>query len=280
MGVFTHSNDGDAMQPDADDLFPQTLARAIKAGELRLHYQPRYQCNSGAISLFETLVRWQRPEVGLLYPAAFLPHAEQHGLMFTVSQWVFNQACEDLIWMREHLNPNCRLAINLSLQECESLYHAQKLYEICTARGLELADFEFEITESNCPRDSRKIESFCNTLNRLGACFSLDDFGTRFSPLNHICSLPVSAIKIDKCFVRDIGDNYTLHILVSNLIHLAKDMNITTVAEGVENALQAKILTEMGCDELQGYYICEPRCLRRLQQSELAELVHNPRHVH
>ncbi len=258
-------------QPDhhnpslSEDRFLRSLLKGIKTGELRLHYQPRYHCASGHLTIFETLVRWQRPGVGLLYPEMFLPLAEKNDLMFNISLWVFNQACDDLIWMRQHINPHSRLSINLSLQECESLYHAQKLYEICTDKGLEPADFEFEITENNCPRDPRKIKTFCDTLSRLGASFSLDDFGTRYSPLDHICTLPVSTIKIDKSFVKNICEDYTMHILVSNLINLAKDLNVTTVAEGVEDAQQAKMLTEMGCDELQGYYIGKPGGLRLLQ---------------
>ena len=277
---------GAATEPDnhnpslSEDRFLRNLLTAIKTDELRLHYQPRYHCESGEARLFETLVRWQRPGVGLLYPEMFLPLAEKNDLMFNISLWVFNQACDDLIWMRKHIHPHCRLSINLSLQECESLYHAQKLYEICTDKGLELADFEFEITENNCPRDPRKIKTFCDTLSRLGASLSLDDFGARYSPLNHIYTLPVSAIKIDKSFVKNICEDYTLHILVSNLINLAKDLNITTVAEGVEDAQQAATLIDMGCDELQGYYICKPASLRLLQNITVANIHHTPRFTH
>ncbi len=242
-----------------------SLRQAIEQDELRLHYQPRYRCEQGQSTLFETLVRWRRPGVGLLYPTAFLPLAEKHGLIFNISLWIFRQACRDLKWMKQHISPQCQLSVNLSLRECESLFHAQQLYDICHGSGLQLADFEFEITENVCPRDTRKIRAFCDTLAELGARFSLDDFGTSYSPLSNLYNLPVSAIKIDKSFVKGVCDDYTLHILISNLVHLAKDLNISVVAEGVENARQVCVLEDMGCDELQGNFICEPKRLLALR---------------
>ncbi len=251
--------------PHTEQQFMRSLRKAIDQDELRLHYQPRHDCNTATCTVFETLVRWRRPGVGLLYPAAFLPLAQKHDLIFNISLWVFRQACEDLKWMKQHIDPQCKLSVNLSLRECESLYHAQLLHDICRSSGLQLSDFEFEITENTCPHDTRKIRVFCDTLVELGARFSLDDFGTRYSPLSNIYNLPVSAIKIDKSFVKHICHDYTLHILVNNLINLANDLNITTVAEGVENAQQATVLKDMGCDELQGNLICAPKRLLALQ---------------
>ncbi len=259
--------------------FLRALLNAVNQNELCLHYQPRFDCRDGQPILFEALIRWKRPQVGLLYPDAFLPTAAKHDLMFNISMWVFQQACTDLIWMRKHIHERCRLSINISLRECESIYHAQKLYAICNENGLSLADFEFEITENICPQDSRKVLAFCDTLTNLGATFSLDDFGTSYSPLSNLCTLPITTIKIDRHFVKKIQDNYKEAILVSNLINLAQDMNITTVAEGVETEEQANILLDMGCDELQGFYLCRPQ-RRHILAAELSTTATNSLFTH
>ena len=241
-----------------DGQFLTALNQAIQNGELRLHYQPRFSSETRATTMLEALVRWQRPEVGLLFPEVFLPPAEQHGLIFSLDLWVFEQCCIDLLWLRKHINSSLKIAINVSVLECESVYHAQKLIGICDKYGLSLSDFELEITERTHIRDFRKVKSFCETLYNLGASFSLDDFGTGQSPLSNLCLLPIDIIKIDRSFIKDLGENKREQILVRNLINMAHDMEIEIVAEGVEFEHQRDMLTDMGCDQLQGYLLSKP----------------------
>ncbi len=208
--------------------------------------------------MVEALVRWQRPDVGLLYPEVFLPLAEEHGLIFNLDLWVFEQCCKDLLWLRENIDGQIKIAVNISVRECESMHYAHKLISLCEKYGVSFSDFELEITESHHSRDFRKVKAFCDTLANLGAMFSLDDFGTGQSPLSNLCQLPVNLIKIDRSFVRNLDQNGREQILIKNLINIAHDMQIEAVAEGVELEYQRDMLVNMGCDQLQGYFLCKP----------------------
>ena len=238
--------------------FVSALNTAIRNDELRLHYQPRYNALTGTATMVEALVRWKRPDVGLLYPEVFLNLAEDHGLIFNLDLWVFEQCCKDLLWLRENIDGQIKIAVNISVRECESMYHAQKLIALCEKYGVSFSDFELEITESHHTRDFRKVKAFCDTLANMGAMFSLDDFGTGQSPLSNLCQLPINLIKIDRSFVRNLDQNGREQILIKNLINTAHDMQIETVAEGVELEYQRDMLVNMGCDQLQGYYLCKP----------------------
>lgn len=255
QGIHTDRELDDTIR---DRRFLTALNKAIQDGELRLHYQPRFSSKSRSTTMLEALVRWQRPQVGLLYPEVFLPVAEQHGLIFSLDLWVFEQCCQDLLWLRKHVNSSLKIAVNISVLECESVYHAQKLIAICDKYGLSLSDFELEITESTHIHDFRKVKSFCETLESLGATFCLDDFGTGQSPLSNLCLLPVNMIKINRSFIKDLDKIRREQILVKNLINLAHDMEIEIAAEGVEHQYQYDILVDMGCDQLQGHLLSKP----------------------
>lgn len=240
----------------------QINARAIQLAiindELEIHYQPRYHSTSGQAGILEALVRWQHPVHGLLTPDKFITHAEEHGLICLLGLWVFEQSCKDIQLLRKQLKHKVKIAVNVSLLQCEDKLHAQKIFEICKKHKLDLSDFEFELTESENIRSRSSILRFCHTLTALGAEISLDDFGTCYSPLNNLCDLPVSYIKIDRCFTRKIGNGSRSEILIQHLIKLAHEMKIKVVAEGVEHAYQRDLLITMGCDQLQGFHMCKP----------------------
>jgi len=238
--------------------FLTALRHAIDNDELSIDYHPRYDAVSGHAEALEALVRWPREGVGKIFPAEFINKAIETGLVFSLGQSVFKKCCADLIWLRDEIDENIKIAVNISAAECESLHHTQKLIEICHSYGLLLSDFEFEITESAPINDSRKLKAFCDTVIELGASISLDGFGTCNSPLSNLCELPVNSIKIDRHFTKDIGDGSYSEILVSHLIKLAHAMHIKVVAVGVEHACQLDQLIAMGCDQIQGFYMCKP----------------------
>jgi len=240
------------------DCSPLELFHAVHNQQLKLQYQPRYDSQSGQFIMLEALVRWQHPELGLLPPDKFVSLAEEHELICDLGLWVFEQSCKDLIRLRKQLNHKVKIAVNVSLLQCEDGLHAQKLYDICQRYNLDLSDFEFELTESTNLKNSSKVLRFCETLITLGAEISLDDFGTGQSPLNNLCDLPVHTIKIDQCFTKKIGCGGRSEILIHHLIKLAHDMNIKVVAEGIEHAYQRDHLIKIGCDQLQGFFMCEP----------------------
>ena len=243
---------------DIESHCPAELLYAIQHNQLHLQYQPRYDTESGKSNLFEALVRWQHPSRGLLAPDTFIAIAEEHGLICKLGLWVFERCCKDLIRLRHQLKQKIKIAVNLSLLQCEDPQHASKIHDICQKYLLELSDFEFELTESEGIQNKTRVIRFCETLRELGAEISLDDFGTCYSPLNNLCELPVNYIKIDKSFTDNIGNGGRDEILISHLIKLAHEMDIKVVAEGVEHAYQRDQLITMGCDQLQGFYMCKP----------------------
>ena len=236
----------------------KAMQQAIIYDELEIHYQPRYHCGSGKADILEALVRWQHPVLGLLTPDKFIALAEEYDLICMLGLRVFEQSCKDILQLRKQLKHEVKIAVNISLLQCEDKFHAQKILNICDKYDLDISDFEFELTESENMKSRDSVLRFCNTLTALGAEISLDDFGTCYSPLNNLCDLPVSYIKVDRCFTRDIGSGSRSEILISHLIRLAHEMNIKVVAEGVEHDYQRDMLMMMGCDQVQGFYMCKP----------------------
>jgi EAL domain-containing protein (putative c-di-GMP-specific phosphodiesterase class I) len=255
-------------QQDRD--FLKALYFAIENNELCIDYQPRYDTSTGKADTFEALVRWNRKGVGKVYPATFIDSAIEHGLIFPLALWVFKKCCADLISLRGAVDENIKIAVNISPMECESLHHTQKLLEICNSYGLLLSDFEFEITEGSYIKDVRKIKAFCDTVIERGASISLGNFGTCFSPLDHLCELPISYIKISHQFTNKIGSGGRSDILVRHLINLAHDMDIKVVAEGVEHAYQRDQLASLGCDHIQGFHMCIPLDLSDITTDHLS----------
>jgi EAL domain-containing protein (putative c-di-GMP-specific phosphodiesterase class I) len=253
--------------PESEQRFISSLNRAIQNDQLLLHYQPRYSCSTRNAQIVEALVRWKHPTSGLFYPELFLSHAEHNGLIYNIDLWVFEKCCKDLKWLRKHVNQNIRIAMNISVVVCESIYFAHKLISICEKHELSFSDFEFEITEGTHNRDFRKLRAFCETLSELGATFNLDDFGIGQSALTDMCALPLSLIKIDKSFVRDFAHDSRIRIMVEYLVKMAHKMQLQVVAEGVEEKYQLDAMTHIGCDQVQGFFLCRPGIKPKLRYS-------------
>lgn len=249
--------------------FLRALRHAITHDELNVEYQPRYTVKSGQATIFEALVRWHRKDFGTIKPEKLIATAIRYGLIFSLDLCVFNRCCIDLIKLRESIGEDVKIAVNISPIECESLHQTQKLISVCKSHGLQLSDFEFEITESSHINDSRRIKVFCDTVINLGGSVSLDDFGTCYSPLNNLCDLPVSYIKIDKSFTSKIGYGGRSEILINHLIELAHEMSIKVVVEGIEHAYQRDQIIRMGCDQLQGFYMCRSLAPEKITAEKL-----------
>jgi len=238
--------------------FLMALHHAIKNNELSINYQPRYNSDSGQTDILEALVRWHRKGFGAIDPGRIIDEANKFGLIYDLDLWVFEKCCEDLLRLRADVDKNLKIAVNISSQECGSRYHTERLLAICESHGLQLSDFEFEISESFQTNDIDNIKIFCETVTEHGATVSLDDFDTCYSPLVTLCELPVDCITINKNFDSRLDRNGRGEILRSNLINIAHEMKIKVVAKGIELASQRDQLIAMGCDQLQGFYICKP----------------------
>lgn len=257
-------------QIQSQDDFLSNLASAINRQELCLHYQPRYDVSSGDATTIEALVRWQKPGVGLLYPETFIEAAEKNGLIFQLDMWVFEQCCKDLLVLREQLQRPVRIAINISVLSCESVYFSQKLIELCEQYGVSLSDFILEITVSSHTHDIRKVKAFCETLGNYGAKIGLDDFGTGQSPLANLFHLPIDHVTIDRMFVNSIGESERSEVIINHIIKLAHELDISVVACGVEQAYQCKYLVDHGVDVIQGHLMSRSTEADRLSPSHLS----------
>ncbi len=229
------------------------LHQALEYGELEIHYQPRISLTSGRTTGAEALLRWQHPQEGLCMPASFLPAAEELGLMAQISRWVMRCVMNDIRRLCDEHRAPLRLSINLSAQQFMQDGLEAELDSALRDCGAPAGWVEFEITESMLLQDFNRASQVIASLRGRGVTVSLDDFGTGYSALSYLINLPVDAIKIDQSFVsqlryRKSGD------VTRAIVHLARDLGFTTVAEGAESGEQVDFLRTIGCDEVQGYF--------------------------
>jgi len=244
------------------------LRQALERGEFVLHYQPQLELASGRLVGAEALVRWNHPERGLVPPGEFIPAAEANGLIRPLGAWVLREACRQATAWRER-GWDLSVAVNLSPAQ---LRHRQLLPLIgvaLEAAGLEPARLELEITEGVLMENvEQQGDGLLRGLTADGVRLALDDFGIGYSSLAYLRHLPVKTIKIDRSFVRDLGQDPDALALVRAIVSLGHSLRKRVVAEGIENATQLALLRELGCDEAQGYHIARP-----LDATQFADLL-------
>ncbi len=234
------------------------LRHAIDNGDLVLHYQPKVDGKTGELVGMEALVRWQHPEKGLLYPADFIPIAEETGLIKYVDEWVLNSACTQLKNWRELGFTNLRLAVNLSAWQFKEQHLPEIIMNVLSAKGLDASCLELEITETAAMENLKFTVSTLGKLINMGVNISIDDFGTGYSSLNYLKHFPINFLKIDQSFIADILDDKNTFAIVKAIIDVAHTLNLKVIAEGVETREQLMLLQQLDCDELQGFYISKP----------------------
>lgn len=234
------------------------LRRALVQGEFVIFYQPLLASGTRRIVSFEALVRWNHPQHGLLMPDDFIPQAESLGLMDSIDSWVLPAACRQLREWRRNYDLPLRIAVNLSARAFQSGKLVSRLKQILGETGLAPENLELEITEHAAMQDVDATIAILEELKSLGIRTLLDDFGTGYSSLGYLRQLPVSAIKIDKAFTRDLLADPVDTAIVEALIPLAHSLGMAVVAEGVENDDQRGFLERHGCDFLQGYCFYPP----------------------
>lgn len=234
------------------------LRRAIERDELILHYQPKIDLKRNEVVGMEALVRWQHPDLGLVSPAQFIPIAEDSGLIVPISEWVITTACRQLrAWQREKLPPLI-VAVNVSAVQFRHKGFLQSLRTTLETIGLAPEGLKLELTESILLDDfSEAFITLCE-LRSMGIQISIDDFGTGYSSLAYLKKLPISELKIDRSFIRDIPNSVDDMTIVSAIICLAKTLSLDVVAEGVETEQQLSFLDQHGCDMVQGYFFSKP----------------------
>jgi EAL domain-containing protein (putative c-di-GMP-specific phosphodiesterase class I) len=236
------------------------LRVALERDELRVHYQPIVALGDEAIVGFEALIRWQHPARGLVPPVAFIPLAEETGLIIPIGRWVLETACREAArWLAsEPSGPRSTfVSVNLSARQFETNGLVEDVARILEDTGLPATALELEITESVVMDQSEAGIRTLRRLRELGVRLVLDDFGTGYSSLSYLKHLPLDTIKIDRTFVAGI-DEVADRSIVDAVIALAHGLGIGVVAEGIETDRQADQLRELGCDLGQGYLFARP----------------------
>ena len=238
------------------------LRKAMLTGEFENYYQPIVDVATGKIVGFEALVRWNHPQRGLVAPDAFIPLAEEIGLIVPLGEWVLRQACRDAAAWPGKLT----VSVNLSAVQFRNTSLALTVASALGASGLDAKRLDLEITETVLLQQDRGVLTILHQIRDLGARISMDDFGTGYSSLSYLRSFPFDKIKIDRSFIQELGKKGDSTAIVRAVTRLAGNLGMATIAEGVETSEQLEILRAEGCTQVQGYLFSRPKPVREIPE--------------
>ena len=234
------------------------LKRAFERDELLVHYQPKYNLETGEVFGAEALVRWELPERGVILPSDFIPLAEETNLIIEIGEWVLDKVCEDFrVWQRSVGSPG-RVSVNLSLKQLKQINFINRISSIFRAHEISPTSLELEITETTLMENPERTIKLLDQLYGLGLHLAIDDFGTGYSSLSALQQFPISTLKIDKSFVRNVATNPEDATIVDTIIKMGRNLNMDVVAEGVEVEAQLAFLQKLGCTYVQGLLFGDP----------------------
>lgn len=234
------------------------LRHALNEDQLLLHFQPKVRLSDNQVVGLEALLRWRHPTLGLVSPADFIPVAEETGLIVPIGYWIVNTVCESVNAWRAAGHLEVPVAINLSAAQFKQGDLSQNIRSIIEAKKSDPALLELELTESLLMDGVDDNVSMLQELKSIGLELSIDDFGTGYSSLSYLKRFPISTLKIDQSFIRDINNDANDAAIVGAVIAMAHSLGLKVVAEGVEYAEQLSFLKERGCDVAQGYFYSRP----------------------
>jgi diguanylate cyclase (GGDEF)-like protein/PAS domain S-box-containing protein len=235
-----------------------SLRSALAHAEFELFYQPIMEASARRLHSLEVLLRWRRPGHALMPPDEFIPILEETGLIVPVGEWVMRAACEQSVaWQRQGL-PAVPMAINLSARQFMHAGLVESIRRIVDATGVDPALLEFEITETALMQHGGQTFELLGQINRMGIELSIDDFGTGYSSLAYLKRFPVRKIKIDRAFIRELETSSEDQAIVAAVMALSNSLQLSVVAEGVENEAQFALLRRHGCQFAQGYLFAPP----------------------
>ena len=233
------------------------LRHGLEREEFRIHYQPKIDMASGAITGVEALLRWQHPEKGLLLPDKFIYLAEETGLIIPIGLWTLREVCMRVRAWKDAGLPRMPVAVNLSAIQFGQEQLVPQLAEIIRSTGIEPGILELEITESMVMHDPDQAVKLMHNLRAMGVRLTMDDFGTGYSSLGYLKRFPINSLKVDRSFVRDLPHSTDDIAITRAVIAMAHSLQMNVIAEGVELKEQFDVLLNEGCDEFQGY-LCRP----------------------
>ncbi|XZN90303.1 MAG: putative bifunctional diguanylate cyclase/phosphodiesterase [Microcoleus sp.] len=252
-----------------------SLRNALKRSEFEVYYEPKVEIKSGKIVGAEALVRWNHPEMGRVSPGEFIPMAEEMGLIAPLGEWVLETACRQTqAWQAQGLGP-LRVAVNVSARQFDQKNLTQRVSQILTKTGLDPKYLELELTESLVLQDETAVAQAFSVWKQMGIRVAIDDFGTGYASLSYSKRFPFDVLKIDKSFIRNITEDRQNAAITIAIIQMAHSMNMTVVAEGVEDEQELAFLCTHDCDEIQGYFFS-----KALPQDEFEALLKSGKHWH
>ena len=244
------------------------LRRALQEQQLVLHYQPQVSLSDGKVIGAEALLRWNDPERGYVYPSSFIPVAEESRLILPIGDWVLRTACTQMREWRDRGLALPRISINLSPRQFQQQDLVDTIRRVLEETRLEAKALEIEITEGTAMANAEATIETLHALRELGCSISIDDFGTGYSSLNYLKRFPITCVKVDSAFVRDLTRNEGDAAIVSAVIAIARSLKLKVIAEGVETDEQFAFLRKRKCDAAQGYYFSRP-----VEAPDLAEYI-------
>ena len=241
------------------------LRNAIQKNQFQLYYQTQVN-SSGKLIGVEALIRWQHPEKGMVSPIQFIPLAEDTGLIIPIGQWVLETACAQLMaWQQEKQTQQLSISLNVSAKQFHQPDFVTQLKVALEHYDVNPSLLKLELTESSLLADVDNTIAIMHELKEVGLRFELDDFGTGYSSLQYLKRLPLSQLKIDRSFVRDIATDSSDRAIVLTIITMAHTLGLEVIAEGVETEEQRQYLLENGCMNFQGFLFSQPMPIEQLE---------------
>jgi len=251
-----HFSGGSGRQQAQRTQFEADIRRGIAAGEFFLMFQPQVDAITGSPTGLEALLRWRHQTRGLIQPAEFITVAEESGIINPLGRRALEMACEQFkLWQTQDIFP--RISVNVSATQLEDSGWLKSVDETIQRTGIPPQFLDLEITESMLVGNPQNVIDTLDTLGQMGVTLTLDDFGTGYSSLSYLTRLPFHTIKIDRSFIQHI-DEKPRRGIVQAIIAIAHSLGMRVIAEGVETPLQLSILRELGCEEIQGFYLSKP----------------------
>lgn len=245
-------------QVEHDVSMEAAMFEAVRNGEFLLHYQPIVDARSGQIVGFEALMRWMRPDIGLVSPAQFIPMAEENGLIHLLGAWALKAACAQLKRFEEAAGRPLYVSVNVSPRQFRNDQFLNTVDDALRLSGLDGHQLLLEITEGILMADPEHAEQLLTRIASRGVRIAIDDFGTGYSSLVYLKRFPIAALKIDRTFIRDLPDSVKDAAICNVVLSLASHLSLLTVAEGVENEHQLRFLAAQGCSLIQGFHTGSP----------------------
>jgi EAL domain-containing protein (putative c-di-GMP-specific phosphodiesterase class I) len=245
-------------QPEHDVSMEAAMFQAVRDGEFLLHYQPIVDARSRQIMGFEALMRWMRPGHGMVSPAQFIPMAESNGLINLLGGWVLKAACVQIRRFEEVVGRPLYVSVNVSPRQFRNDQFLHVMDEAMKLSGLSGEKLLLEITEGILMSDPEHAEALLKEMNARNVRIAIDDFGTGYSSLAYLKRFPIATLKIDRAFIKDLPGSVKDAAICNVVLSLASNLNLSTVAEGVEKEEQLQFLAAQGCGLIQGYLTGRP----------------------